>query len=247
MIKKQALLGLIISLSLTSAVFAEEEMASSDQNLKDEKINFAKQAVNENTFSGHMLIDKISNYQIFAGSVIPGILVTGMNSDLPGTVIGQVSQNVFDSIEGKYLLIPQGSKLIGIYDTKTSYAQTRGHVIWQRLILPNGKSMVLENLAGADQQGYTGFKDKVRSHYARVLWSALLGGAITGGVAAATHVDDEDSFKAEAGAQAASNISNATNNIVNKNLNIAPTVIIQPGYKFNIIVDKDLLLEPYEE
>ena len=105
MIKKQALLGLIISLSLTSAVFAEEEMASSDQNLKDEKINFAKQAVNENTFSGHMLIDKISNYQIFAGSVIPGILVTGMNSDLPGTIIGQVSQNVFDSIEGKYLLI----------------------------------------------------------------------------------------------------------------------------------------------
>ena len=245
MIRKQGLLGLIICLSLATSAFAEE-MTSSDQNLKDEKISFAKQAVNNNTLSGYMLMDKISNYQLFAGSIIPGILVTGMNSDLPGTVIGQVSQNVFDSVEGKYLLIPQGSKLIGIYDTKTAYAQTRGQVIWQRLVLPNGKSMVLENLAGTDQQGYVGFKDKVRSHYARVLWSAVLGGAITGGVAAATNVDDEDSFRAEAGAQAASNISNATNNIVNKNLNIAPTVIIQPGYKFNIIVDKDLLLEPYE-
>lgn len=242
--KPLSLLGLLICLSAVLPVSAED---SYNQILKDEKISFAKQAVNENTFSGHLLIDKISSYQIFAGSVIPGILITGMNSDLPGTVIGQVSQNVFDSIEGKYLLIPQGSKIVGVYDTKTAYAQTRGHVIWQRLILPNGKSMVLENLAGTDQQGYSGFKDKVRSHYARVVWSAILGGVITGGVAAATDSDDEDSFEDEAGNQAANNISNATNNIVNKNLNIAPTVIIEPGYKFNIIVDKDLLLEPYEE
>lgn len=242
--KPLGIIGLLACLSVASSAFAED---SYGQNLKDEKISFQKQAVNENTFSGHVLIDKISNYQIFAGSVIPGVLITGMNSDLPGTVIGQVSQNVFDSIEGKYLLIPQGSKIVGIYDTKTAYAQTRGHVIWQRLILPNGKSMVLENLAGTDQQGYAGFKDKVRSHYARVVWSAILGGIITGGVAAATDSDDEDSFEDEAGNQAANNISNATNNIVNKNLNIAPTVIIEPGYKFNIIVDKDLLLEPYEE
>lgn len=222
--------------------------AADDQNLKDAKIDFAKQAVNENTLSGHVLTPQISPYQIFAGAVIPGVLVTGMNSDLPGTVIGQVSQNVFDTAEGKYLLIPQGTKIVGVYDTRTAYAQERGHVIWQRLIFPNGKSIILDNMAGADQQGFVGFKDKVRSHYARVVWSAILGGVITGGVAALSDdgsSGDDSSFREEAGAEAARNISSATNSIVQKNLNIAPTVIINPGYKFNIIVDKDLILEPY--
>lgn len=105
-------------------------------------------------------------------------------------------------------------------------------------------------MAGADQQGFVGFKDKVRSHYARVVWSAILGGVITGGVAALADDDsnsDDSSFREEAGAEAARNISSATNSIVQKNLNIAPTVIINPGYKFNIIVDKDLILEPYQE
>lgn len=223
-------------------------IAAEDQNLKNEKIDFAKQAVNENTLSGHMITPQISPYQLFAGTVIPGVLITGMNSDLPGTVIGQVSQNVYDTKEGKYLLIPQGTKIIGIYDTRTAYAQTRGHVLWQRLVFPNGDSIILDNMAGADQAGFVGFKDKVRSHYARVIWSAVLGGAITGGVAALTdNNSDDSSFQSEAGAEAGRNISNATNSIVQKNLNIAPTVIINPGYKFNIIVDKDLILKPYLE
>lgn len=239
----------IINVAAAALVFlSNTAMAADDQNLKDEKIDFAKQAVNENTLSGHMLTPQISPYQLFAGSVIPGVLVTGMNSDLPGTVIGQVSQNVYDTKEGKYLLIPQGTKIIGVYDTRTAYAQTRGHVIWQRLIFPNGNSIILDNMAGADQQGFVGFKDKVRSHYARVVWSAILGGAITGGVAAlAGDNTDDSSFRSEAGAEAGRNISSATNSIVQKNLNIAPTVIINPGYKFNIIVDKDLILEPYIE
>lgn len=218
-----------------------------DQNMKAEKINFARQAANESTLSPYVTTPLLSPYQVLAGSVIPGTLVTGMNSDLPGTVVGQVAMNVYDSAKGKYLLIPQGTRIIGIYDTRTAYAQTRGHVIWQRLVFPNGKSLILPNLPGADQEGYTGLKDKVRSHYARVIWSALIGAAITGGVAAATDTDDDGSFRAEAGAQASSNISSATNSIVQKNLNIAPTVIIRPGYKFNIVVDKDLLLEPYAE
>lgn len=223
-------------------------IAAEDQNLKDEKIAFAQQQTNENTVSSHAIIPQISPYQLFAGTVIPGVLVTGMNSDLPGTVIGQVSQNVYDTKEGKYLLIPQGTKIIGIYDTRTAYAQTRGHVLWQRLVFPNGDSIILDNMAGADQAGYVGFKDKVRSHYARVIWSAVLGGAITGGVAALTdNNSDDSSFQSEAGAEAGRNISNATNSIVQKNLNIAPTVIINPGYKFNIIVDKDLILKPYIE
>ena len=171
-----------------------------------------------------------------------------MNSDLPGTVIGQVSQNVYDSIKGKYLLIPQGSKIIGIYDTNTAYAQTRGAVIWQRLILPNGEAMILPNLDGTDEQGYVGFKDKVRSHYARVVWSSMIGGAIVAATASLGDSDsEENSFETQMGAQVNSNLAGAVNSIVNKNLNIAPTVIIRPGYKFNIIVDKDLVFKPYSE
>lgn len=247
---KDILLAAAVLLSFLLAVLAAAlpcQAQEGDQNLKDEKINFAKQPPQEDFVSPYGLLPQVSPFQLMAGAVIPGTLVTGMNSDLPGTVIGQVSMNVYDSAEGRYLLIPQGTRIIGVYDTRTAYAQTRGHVIWQRLVFPNGASMVLPSLAGADQEGYSGFHDKVRSHYARVVWSALIGAAVTGAVAAATDTDDDDSPQAEAGAQASANISNAANSIVNKNLNIAPTVIIRPGYKFDIIVDKDLLLEPYPE
>lgn len=246
--KNKTIISLTMALlSLSSVAFAETTSNNQDQNLKAAHLEFAKQPLNLETSSPCVLVDSVSPYQVMAGTVIPGVLVTGMNSDLPGTIIGQVAQNVYDSVDGKYLLIPQGTKLVGIYDSNTAFAQTRGAVIWQRMILPNGKSMVLPNFNGADSEGYSGFKDKVKSHYARVVWSALIGAAVTGGVAAATDTDDDGSFRAEAGADAANNISNATNNIVNKNLNIAPTVIIRPGYKFNIIVDKDLMLRPYKD
>ena len=248
-------LHLAFALCMASSLcFAADEPAAitekpkDDQNLKAAHLAFTKQPLNLETMSPGVLIDSVSPYQVMAGSVVPGVLVTGLNSDLPGTVIGQVSQNVYDSTEGKYLLIPQGTKLIGIYDSNTAFAQSRGAVIWQRMILPNGKSMVLPNFNGSDNEGYIGLKDKVRSHYARVIWTSLIGAAITGGVASATDSDDSsnNSFKSEAGSQAASNISSAVNNVVNKNLNIAPTIIIRPGYKFNIIFDQDVVLEPYQ-
>lgn len=218
------------------------------QNLKEEHLQFRQQPANTDVVNNFELTQVTSPYTVMAGTVIPGLLLTGMNSDLPGTVIGQVAQNVYDSVKGKYLLIPQGSKLIGTYDTNTAYAQTRGAVIWQRLVLPNGESMVLPNFDGSDRQGYVGFKDKVRSHYARVVWSSIIGGAIVAGAASAGGSDgDEDSFESQMSAQTNSNLSGAVNSIVNKNLNIAPTVIIRPGYKFSIIVDKDLVLKPYGE
>lgn len=241
----------ILTICIAAAQFCNiacaEQGTDQDQNGQDEKLAFVDQKANEDIYSGYTLVEQIIPYEVKASTVIPGVLITGMNSDLPGTVIGQVSENVYDSISGKYLLIPQGTRIIGKYDSKTTYAQERGLVIWQRLIMPNGKSLVLDNLQGADQAGYSGFKDKVHSHYGRVLWSAIIGGLITGGVAAATDVEDDDSFRGQAGSNAANNISSATNSIVNKNLNIQPTVIIRPGYQFNIIVSKDLLLEPYRD
>lgn len=237
--------GEVIAEQPVAPVQQQEAYTRYDQNGQADKIGFVNQPVNENMYSSYMLVKQVTPYEVKSGTVIPGVLITGMNSDLPGTVIGQVSENVYDSTEGKYLLIPQGTRVIGKYDSRTTFAQERGLVVWQRLIFPNGKSLILENLQGTDQAGYAGFHDIVHSHYGRVLWSALLGGLITGGVAVAADVEDNDSFRGEAGSQAASNISSATNSIVNKNLNIQPTIIIEPGYQYNIIVSRDLILEPY--
>lgn len=105
-----------------------------DQNGQADKIGFVNQAVNEDMYSSYMLVKQVTPYEVKSGTVIPGVLITGMNSDLPGTVIGQVSENVYDSTEGKYLLIPQGTRVIGKYDSRTTFAQERGLVVWQRLI-----------------------------------------------------------------------------------------------------------------
>lgn len=219
-----------------------------DQNRQEDKIAFTQQAPDESVLSPYALQQAFSAYQVFAGNVIPAVLISGINSDLPGNIIAQVSQNVYDSITGTYLLIPQGTKILGKYDSRVTYGQNRVLVVWNRLIFPNGKSITLQNLQGVDREGYSGFKDKLNSHYGRVLWSALLGAAATGGVAAATSTgDDDDSFKAEAGAKAAENISNTVQSITDKNLNLQPTIIIRPGYPFNLLVSKDLILEPYEE
>ena len=218
-----------------------------DQNKQLSKQAFARQKVDTETFSGYFMQDKLSDYQVFAGTIIPGIMITGLNSDLPGNIIGQVSENVYDTTTGQYLIIPQGTKIIGKYDSQTTFGQNRALVVWNRLIFPNGKSILLGNMVGGDREGYSGFKDKVQSHYGRALWSAVIGGIATGGVAAATSSGSNDnSWGAEAGKGAANNIAQATNSITQKNLNIQPTIIIRPGYQFNIIVDKDLVLEPYE-
>lgn len=227
---------------------AQVAQMDNDPNKQLSKQAFAKQKVDVETFSGYFMQDKLSDYQVFAGTIIPGLMLTGADSDLPGTIIGQVAENVYDTTTGQYLLIPQGTRIIGRYDSQTTFGQTRVLVIWSRLIFPNGKSILIGNMPGADREGYSGFKDKVRSHYGRALWSAIIGGVATGGVASATSSgSDDDSWGADAGREAARNISQAVNSITQKNLNIQPTLRIRPGYQFNIIVDKDLVLEPYEE
>lgn len=230
------------------AAFAEEgETTGYDQNLKSNHLRFKNQAINNKTLADTYVMPQISRYQLFAGSIIPGVLVTGLNSDLPGSVIGQVAQNVYSSVDGNYLLIPQGTKLIGMYDSETAYAQNRAAIVWQRMIFPNGDSMVIPNFNGADMQGYNGFKDKKRSHMARVVWTALLGGAAIGGINAAADRKNQSEFAEDAMSEVNSNLSSVIDKIVDKNLNIAPTIIIRPGYKFNIIIEQDLLLKPYVE
>lgn len=187
----------------------------------------------------------ISPYEIKAGTVIPAILITGLNSDLPGQVMAQVSRNVYDTATGKFLLIPQGSRLVGTYDSDVEYGQNRALVAWNRLQYPDGRSIQLEGMQGTDAKGYTGFKDKVDNHYFRIFGTALLMSAIQ---ATSTHALESakgnTGIGSELQAAASKQFGEVGKAIVEKNLEIAPTIKIRPGYKFTVLVNKDMVLPP---
>lgn len=208
---------------------------------------FENRQIKTDTLCAFTVRPKLSDYTIFSGTVIPGTLITGVNSDLPGRVIAQVSLDVYDSQTGRYLLIPQGTRLLGTYNCDTEYGQKRVQIGWDRMILPNGDSMVLPNFNAADNLGFNGIQDKVRSHYARVIWSALLGAVAGAGITSAGSSSSERSdYENEMRAQAAENITDPIDKIVEKNINVKPTLSVRPGFKFNIIISQDLIIKPYE-
>jgi type IV secretion system protein TrbI len=129
--------------------------------MQDRKLAFLNGPIDNRTLSGDRLEGPASKYTVQAGSVIPAALLTGIRSDLPGQVTGQVTENVYDSPTGRYLLVPQGCKLIGVYDSQVSFGQSRVLLVWTRMIFPNGRSIVLERQAGADPEGYAGLEDQV--------------------------------------------------------------------------------------
>jgi type IV secretory pathway VirB10-like protein len=144
---------------------------SSDQNMQSEKQDFLnKNKINKEDYLDASLQNPISNYELQAGTVIRAVLITGINSDLPGQITAQVSDNVYDSISGNNLLVPQGTKVVGAYDSKVAYGQERVLVAWKRLILPNGQSIDLNGMPGVDLSGYAGFNDEVDNHYVKVFW-----------------------------------------------------------------------------
>lgn len=191
-------------------------------------------------------------FELKTGSVIPGVMVTGINSDLPGNVIGQVAQDVFDTATGRYLLVPKGSKVYGVYDARVSYGQRRALVAWNRVIFPDGSSVTLGAMPGSDAAGQAGFEDRVDNHYARIFGSAVLMSLITGGTAYATDRsndkggDDDTSFQDEMQSALASQLGQAAAALIQKNLSISPTITIRPGYEFNIVAAKDIVFHgPY--
>lgn len=189
----------------------------------------------------------LSAYEIKAGWNIPAILITGVNSELPGQLLAQISQNVYDTATGRYLLIPQGTKAIGSYSSNIIYGQSRLLVAWHKLIFPNGDTLDIENMQGVSQDGYTGFKDQVNNHYLRIFGSALLLSAITAGISLADNSNDmaqRETPADKAIAQAIEQMGNVASEMIRKNMNISPTLEIRPGYKFNIFVTKDMILEP---
>ena len=192
-----------------------------------------------------------SPYELRAGFVIPGLLISGINSELPGQIMAQVSQDVYDTPLGKYKLIPQGSRLVGSYTSDVAFGQSRILIGWQRIVFPDGKAMDIGSMPGADSAGYAGLKDKVNNHYFRLFGSAFLMSAVTAGVAM-SQPDQAPTNNRPTASSAMSEalgqqLGNVTAQLISKNLNGAPTLEIRPGYRFNVIVTKDMTFsKPYK-
>ncbi|MBR3665387.1 MAG: conjugal transfer protein TrbI [Lachnospiraceae bacterium] len=192
-------------------------------------------------------------YTIRAGFVIPAIMISGINSDLPGQVMAQVSQNVYDTATGKYRLIPQGTRLIGTYNSGVQYGQKRVFMAWQRLVFPDGRALDIGSMPGADATGYAGFTDDVDNHFFRIFGSAILLSGIVGAISYSQNVyedSDNDSNKAQSSLSTALGqvLGNTMAQMIQKNMNISPTLTVRPGYRFNVMVVKDLhLTKPYED
>ena len=197
-------------------------------------------------YASGVLQEPRSPYELMAGTVISAALVTGINSDLPGQTIATVTQNVYDTVTGIFLLVPQGSRILGQYDSQVAYGQRRVLLVWNRLIMPDGSSITLDRLQGADTAGYSGLEDRVDSHWGRIFAGAALSTLLgvnsqlvnnnqavnSGSVTVAVRQSSQDSLN-QVGQQ-----------VTRKNLNIQPTLVVRPGFSLRIIVNKDLILAP---
>jgi type IV secretion system protein VirB10 len=218
--------------------------ADAVQNMQDRKLAFLNGPTDKRTVSAEKLEGPASKYVVQAGSVIPAALLTGIRSDLPGQVTAQVTERVYDSPSGRYLLIPQGSKLIGVYDSQVSFGQSRVLLVWTRIVFPNGRSIVLERQPGADPEGYAGLEDQVDYHWGRLFMAAALSTLL--GVGSELGANSTDSDIVRALRRGSSDSLNQTGQqIVRRNLNVQPTLTIRPGFPVRVIVNRDLVLSPY--
>lgn len=215
-------------------------------NMQDRKLAFLTAAVDRRTMSPDRLTDPPSRYVVQAGAVIPAALITGIRSDLPGQVTAQVTENVYDSPAGRYLLIPQGAKLVGDYDSQISFGQDRVLLVWTRLILPNGRSIILERQPGADTQGFAGLEDEVDYHWSRLLTAAAVSTLLGVGSELGANNNNNNNAIVQALRQGSSNSLNQTGEqVVGRNLNVQPIITIRPGFPVRVIVNRDLVLAPY--
>lgn len=215
------------------------------QNMQDRKLAFLNAPADRRTVSPERLQAPASKYILQAGSVIPAALLTGIRSDLPGQVTGQVTENVYDSPTGRHLLIPQGSRLIGTYDSQVAYGQSRVLLVWNRLILPNGRSIVLERQAGADPEGYAGLDDQVDHHWGRLIMAAAVSTLLGVGSQLGAS-NDESSIVTALRRGGSESLSQTGQQVVRRNLNVQPTLTIRPGFPMRVIVNRDLVLAAYQ-
>ena len=216
-----------------------------DQNDQQRKLDVVNQTSADSVYNDHGLQTAASPYEVLAGTIISASLITGLNSDLPGEVTAQVTENVYDTVTGKILLIPQGSKLIGNYDSVVAFGQSRALLVWQRIVMPDGSSIQVDNLPATDASGYTGLSDQVDYH----TWTLLKGIALSTllGVGTETTFGSSQNNLVQAIEQSTGEGTNqAGQHIVEKDLNIQPTITVRPGWPLNVIVSKDLMLRPYQ-
>ncbi|OIR00487.1 type IV secretion system protein virB10 [mine drainage metagenome] len=216
-----------------------------DQNDQQRKLDFVHQRDATGIYNPHALQTPASPYEVMAGSIIAASLITGVNSDLPGLVVAQVTENVYDTATGRTLLIPQGTRLIGAYDSVVAFGQSRALLVWQRLILPDGSSIQIDNLPATDAAGYTGLEDEVDYHTWTLLKGVALSTLLGVGSQVGTTANQNDLIQALR--QSTLQTTNqAGQRIVEKDLNIQPTITIRPGWPVRIIVHKDLILKAYQ-
>ncbi len=218
------------------------------QNGQDRKLAFVNASVDRRTTSPDRIASPASSYVVQAGNVIPASLITGIRSDLPGQITAQVTENVYDSPSGRFLLVPQGTRLIGVYDSQVSFGQSRVLMVWTRLIMPNGRSIVLERQHGADTAGYAGLEDEVDNHWGALFKAALLSTLLGVGseLGAGSDTGNNGDIIQALRRGSSDSLNLAGQKIVQRNLNIQPTLTIRPGFPVRVIVNRDLVLEPYK-
>lgn len=217
---------------------------ASDLALQDRKLAFLNGNVDRRTVSSDRIEAPASPYVLQAGAVIPAALLTGLRSDVPGQVTAQLTEDVYDSPTGKTRLIPQGARLIGQYDAQIAFGQTRALLVWNRLIMPNGRSIVLERQPGADAEGYAGLEDEVDNHWGTLFKAAILSTLLSIGSEVGSSGSEDDLIRAirRGGSDSVNQIGQR---IVGRSLNVQPTITIRPGFPVRVLVTRDLVLEPY--
>ncbi|MHC1550211.1 IncP-type conjugal transfer protein TrbI [Phyllobacterium sp. K27] len=216
-----------------------------DPNAQGAKEDFFNADLKELGYLPNRVVPQQSPFELKRGSVIPATLITGINSDLPGRITAQVSQSVYDSATGHRLLIPQGTKLFGRYDSKVSFGQKRILVVWTDIIFPNGSTLQIGGMSGTDAQGYGGFNDKVNNHYSKTFGSAVLIALIGTGIDMAapesSTLANQDTASDATRRNFTESFGRVAEQTISRNLNVQPTLEIRPGYKFNVLVDQDIL------
>jgi type IV secretion system protein VirB10 len=210
---------------------------------QDKQLAFLNAAVDRRTTSSDRVMPPASPYVLQAGAMISAALITGIRSDLPGQIMAQVTENIYDSPTGRILLVPQGTRIIGQYDNSVHFGQRRVLLVWNRLILPNGRSIVLERQPGADALGYAGLEDGVDHHWWNLAKAAGLSTLLS--VGAELAVDDDDRLLRAIRNGGEDTINDAGQQIIRHQLDVAPTLTIRPGFPVRVIVTRDLVLEPY--
>jgi type IV secretion system protein VirB10 len=209
---------------------------------QDRQLAFLNAPVDRRTTALDRVMTPPSPFVLQAGAVIPAALITGIRSDLPGQITAQVTENVYDSPTGRILLVPQGTRLVGQYDNAVQFGQSRVLLVWNRLILPGGRSIVLERQPGADAAGYAGLQDGVDYHWWELAKAAALSTILSVGAEAGTS-QNENSLIQALRSGASNSISQTGQQIVSRQLNIAPTLTIRPGFPVRVIVTRDLIFD----